>query len=222
MTPSIRTIERRFERGDLEVENLLALLKRPDPNVGAELAATSEKFGWPSLQEAESRSTSNCRVLPYGAWAEVVVEFSKGKFRALGELLKRSSTSSFVVAACETIRTSESLEFLLASHADLIANPIANIKASALLASAMNSLLSFKPRVTPSAEQEVTIRRFLEKLALGSSKPEIRGIAYCALRQVGDSGSIGLIESLPALTGSWAGAQTAAKRAILRRLRDEA
>lgn len=221
MPPSIRTIRRHYERGTLEVEHLLDITKAPDPAIGESLSVLASELAWPSVEDALRRSNARTAVIPWGGWADVVADYCRGGFPALVSRLQDRNRRALVLAVCETVKSPESLAFLLSGVGRTISAPSEDIQVSREIASTLNVMLSFKPLVVPTAPQQEVIRRFLEGLALAATDQDARAVAYCALRQVGDGGSIEIIDSLPRLTGPWTSVAQETRRTIMKRIRSE-
>lgn len=222
MAASIRTIRRHYERGTLEVEHLLEITKAPGPAIGESLSALSAELAWASVEDARRRSSARTATIPWGGWADVVSAYCCGGFPALVSKMQDANHRALVLAVCETVRSPDCMTFLLDSADRIFCEPSENVQVSREIAATLNMMLSFKPRVVPTGPQREVIRRFLEGLALATDDQDVRAVAFCALRQVGDRGSIALIDSLPKLTGPWSSVAAETKRTIVKRLRSEA
>lgn len=209
---SVATIERMAGRGTLEVEHLLRLARNPSPAVADALDALSAKIGWTSATPHE---------VPFGQWSVVVSAYCRNGFPGLRQLAQQQDFAPFVLGLLEDLHSHDALDCILESFPAVLENCASDPTLAQRIAAALNLTLSFKPWIVPSADQGEQVRCFLHRLVASAQTDATRAIAYCALRQVGDSSSLSLLSTLPPLSAPWAGALLACKRAIAKRSRTQ-
>jgi hypothetical protein len=211
----IETVKRMAKRGTLEVEHLFRLLKSPSPELASDLEALAVELDW--------KSGPQFPAVPFGDWVTVIAAYCRNGYSGLVTSAADPSRFDFVIGLLETLSTLEALhtlELILKEQGAVIAaDPLKARK----LAGAINivGISLDKISANPQAKNIEVLRKFLNDQVVTQSDEAGRGLAICALRFFGDSGSLAIIMSAPPMPEVWESARTVAIRSIRKRLRQK-
>ncbi|QJW98594.1 hypothetical protein [Frigoriglobus tundricola] len=210
-----RTLSRKAADNSLEVEHLLKVAAIGDAADAALLRTLKGEHGW-----SDSGREGRQLVVPFGRWADTVCRLLEGGYAGLVRMAgEAGGADEFCIGVLEEVRTPESVSALLAIVGPVVERPASDVRLAVRLADGLNHLLSFKgrPAITPAVEQQV--REFLHRLLALELTEVQRASAVCALRGVGDAGSLSVVAGVPPFRGSWAGLEQSAAKQIRQRLR---
>jgi hypothetical protein len=214
---SIESIKKRAKNGTLEVEHLLKEASYPNDAFATALDALSAELQWSCDGELEN---GNLQV-PLATWSKVVATYCRGGFNGLVRLAAEPEAAGFVIGLLEEIRTNESLDALLMAFKKNLSNPCCDGDTSHRIASALNSMLSFKPMVAATPDQAIALRAFLCALYTCCESEAQRATALLALRGVGDESSAEFAAS-KSLRSPWHEVPEVVSKHIRKRLRTAA
>lgn len=210
-----RALRRKAAENALEVEHLLRVAAAGDAADAPFVRGLAAEFGWPT-----GGGTGTARVVPLGRWAATVCRFLEEGYAGLARLAGEGPAAApFCVGLLEELKSAEGVLGLLAVGGPVTADPGRDVPLAARLADGFNLVLSFPGAPTLDAATEGRVRDFLHRLLVLTPTEAQRASAVCALRGVGDAGSLVVLAALPPFGGSWAGLERTAARQITKRLR---
>jgi hypothetical protein len=210
---SLAAIRKKASDGSLEVEHLLREAKKATPGLAEELRSLARELNWP----LDGRMQDGSLVVPLGAWAEAVALYTSGGLPALQGFARDPGNATYVLALLEELKSAPAVEFLVDTFAGLMASPERDLSLSVRIASALNLMLSLRPRAPISNANASIVQGFLLRLYPVARNEAERAIAVLALRGVGDASAIALLTRLPELAPPWEGAVSSTIRAIKKR-----
>lgn len=214
-----RKLRRMAHLGELEVEHLLELVSLGDSSTCSFLDELSTTYVW----NASGFDSEGSRVVPLARWAQFVAGYLDGGYTRLIEMATEqpidSSQIAFASAVLEELKTPDSVKALLSILSIVEKTSAAFSDEERKVVSALNIVLSFKGRPTISDEMTTQTREYLHECLSRCSFDLDLSLVVCALRGVGDEKSIAAIDGLPELEYPYNGTQSAAKRAIRKRLK---
>lgn len=206
MEKIIKELELKVKSGTIEVEDILQLANSQSTEVSNYLKKLSAELGWLDLENAEKASK-----VPLGDWASVVTAYLDGGFEALSDMVKVDldyiGKSRLIVALLEYLHNEQSVSALIDIFGDVLDLPENNIMFARRIATTLNLLLSFDPKITLASEKKDRIRIFLHQLLNNRIDDDFRALVYCALRNTGNEESVSRIKKFKKLGGEWSGTE---------------
>lgn len=222
ITSILSLIERKAEKGAVQVEDLLKIVAIGDAHAIPVLRKLKAVYAWP-----DDNRIGRKRVVPLGLWVNAICNYlAKGIYGFVNEITLNDSVTPTVEMAFDIIkevRTPESVEGALQIWKRFTAKgvPQSDVERdmSVLICDTLNELLCFKPVVVVTPAQSDEVKCLLHIMVQKSADEAVLSSAYCALRAVGDQETIKLIQSKQPLKGQWKGVEQIAIKAIKGRLR---
>lgn len=206
----IQSLRKKARDGSLEVEHLLQAAIERESGLAEELSNLSKKHAW----QFESLQPDGRRVVPFDRWATVAATYASGGFPELRKLLDEPDNLSFVLGLVESIKTSESVVFILDICNKYLKDDPQSTIAAFQIASSFNLLLSFKHAPVISDQQAKSIQDFLFALYPHAKSQEDRATVLLALRGVGDHSAMTFVEAAADFTNPWAATKQVVIQAI--------
>ncbi len=211
----IDELKRKVESNSLEVEDIIDLAVANNKDSIDFLKNSIKDYQWEDFLEAK-RSNK----VPLATWSSIVIAYLEGGYKSLKRYVISESgdyldTSRFVIGVLENIKSRETIKEIINLFGELLLSPNIDYELSKKLIKAINLLMSFPPAVEVDDKDKRILRFFIHKfLSFYGDEDGCRYIALCALRGVGNSNSIEIIESYPKLTGSYKGVENVVIKAI--------
>ncbi len=192
------------ENAEINVEDLLVLLKIEDSIVVSHLRFLAEKYDWKKVDETDNE-------VPFGSWVDVICLFFECGYESLYDLATSNSRMvGIVLGVLEELKNQEALN-IVNSIVRFYLTTDKNLDVIKRGVSSINLMLSFDDKIviTPKTNIEVKeiIYNFIEIIDQNVKETESQenyiSIAYCALRRVGDQETIEIIKKRPKLEASY-------------------
>jgi hypothetical protein len=211
---NIQSLRKKARDGSLEVEHVLQAAIERQPGLAEELSSLSEKHAW----QFESLQPDGRRVVPFARWALVAASYVSGGFPELYEILDEPDNLPFVLGLVASIKTSESVVFILDICNQYLKDDPQSTIAAFQIASSFNLLLSFKHAPVISAQQAKSIQDFLFALYPLAKSQVDRATVLLALRGVGDHNVMAFVETAADFTDPWADTKQVVIQAIRKKM----
>jgi hypothetical protein len=196
----------------IEVEDVLAVAKKGERCDAASLRALAASGNWKRVTESSPGE------VPLRSWTDAVALYLEAGVGAVEQWVhQRSDEFAFVVGVLEAVASPESTAAVLR----LCASAEADAAEFAATLGTLNLLLTFNLKSVPDQLAQDS-RVFLHNVVRRHQANEVLAQAYCALRRVGDSETVALLEHQPDLSPPWESIRRAALRRIRRELRRKA
>lgn len=183
--------------GEVNVEDLLALLKLKDASICPELKRLKQDFNWKAVDNPENE-------VPLGAWADVICVYYERGFKALYSIaIQHTRLLGIVLGVLEEIKTEESLETVFSLFEFFIQNKNDLINAKKCVLT-INLMISFDNKINFTDKLKADLLDllylFINTVDTEYNSDEGMIIAgYCAIRRVGNKDTIEFIKKRPKL-----------------------
>jgi hypothetical protein len=212
---NINTLRKKAKADTLEVEDILAAAKDRIPGLQAELQRLSIELQWsdtPFLADGT-------HVVPLAKWAAVAGAYAEGGMPALVAMNEHAEDGYYITALLQELTTDEANAALFDLYGGTMDNPADSPEFAFMIADTLNFKFAFKHSSPLSALQADQARSFLMKLYPMADTEPNRCKVVCALRGVGDQTTVDFLATINPFSGSYAGLEQSAQRAIRKRLR---
>lgn len=214
---AIRTINRLRkldEKNEMEVEDLLALVKKPSPLLAEPLRNLSRDAGWQGLNDR--------LIIPFAAWADVVCAYCENGLPDITAIAKKGDhLSHLALGVLETLNSQESAEAL----ADLLEDAVVSTHQAEYLqklASTFNLVVTFGKTIRLDEEDCKRSNQALTAMlaaATSSGNTTLQACCLYAFRGTGDDEVIDMLKRQPDLPEPWSKAKKDAIRHIQKRIK---
>lgn len=191
---------------NIEVEDLVELAVKNEVGAVPILKKAIEEKKW-----EDYKTTLKTKKVPLKTWSLVVIAYLESGYVGLKKYVysddgRYKETADFVLSVLDDIKSKDTVKSMISLFYKVIQDPSVDRHLSNKVVSTINRLLSFKPYLNIDVEDKEILRVFLVKyLSLYGEDYKDRSSAFCALRGVGDLGSIDIIKSYPKLKEPYKG-----------------
>ncbi|WAW10372.1 hypothetical protein NB640_01520 [Oxalobacter vibrioformis] len=216
---AIRTINwlrRLDEKNEMEMEDLLALVKKPSPLLAKPLRNLSRDADWQGLNDR--------LIIPFVAWADVVCAYCENGLSAIIAMArKRDHLSHLALAVLETLNNQESAEVL----ADLLEDTATTTYQAEYLkklTSTFNLVVSFGKTIRLDEKDCKRSNQALSTIltaATSSGNTTLQACCLYAFRGTGDKKVIDLLKKQPDLPEPWGKTKKDVIRHIQKRIKSQ-
>jgi hypothetical protein len=214
MPLTLNAIRKKAANNSLEVEHLLKAAASRLEGLPALIEELTISENWSETGKAPDGSL----IVPFAKWGRIASAYCLDEYAGLEPFACSPDCISFVLSMVQEVHESDGVIAITTWFQDIIANPAHDLQMAHQIAGALNLMLCFPPQVFLPDSVTAIIREFAHQLAQTSSEDSRRAIPILLLRSVGDSKSLLLISSLPALASPWHGVIATTSRAIKKRL----
>lgn len=216
---TIATLKKKAKAGTIEVEDILKAGAAQIEGLADELERLAQECAW---TDGGAIVGSTSRIVPLRKWGAVVIAYSRGGPSALVDLLRSEpEMPPFVYGLLEQIHAPASISVILAGDQRVLADPSQDLQRAHRLAAALNLLMSFPPRIDAPENGMCVLLAFLHRLIPLCTHENERATAILALRGLGDSSSLHLLDTQAEFSAPWAEVISVTRRAIKKRKKPE-